>query len=310
MPLVLQYRWLKKAVAKGGQLKPFSAERAVGLAVEQGHKFAKKQGLGKLTPESLPPLELTGRLEVFNGEKWTQPRSCNLVPKDPEAKLAVEIVQKQRAFVSDMHANIHYIDTKMPGSSKGALDLICDFSTKRDYGIPGRLWVELKFFSAAGLAQKISSEETKLSKVFPQVQRADSTIEGVLLLVASAEKLAGSSWGKLRLIAKLYESGKGWCDLTTKGSMKPGVTLVDVWKQVKWWRPDCAAGGDRAALDDFLRAVGSPVGHGGRDAAKFNSLLASKGISERLKIVKLRGRPGSTPWSGTKSVLRCIYKHM
>ena len=308
MPLLLNYTHLKKLSATGKQTL-FSAERAIGLSIEAGHKFAQQHGLGNLTPGSLQCLKVSGGLQIWDGIQWKASRTCSLKLKEQDAQLACLLVQKQRAFISDMQANIWSLDLFVP-KLQASLDMVLDFSTTNSYDIKGRVFSELKFFTTTRWSRKVAAAQDSVQKHFVELRNTGFSTEGALLLCCTAEQLAGGVWHNPSIIAKLYTQHGGWVDVSpTSKKRSSNLTLASVWKKMSWW--DAQEGGPkRGVLDDFLAAAGKPTGNGGKNAKKFNKLLVADGCKGKLTRVKLRHRSGSRPWSGPKSVFRAIYKRL
>ena len=145
-----------------------------------------------------------------------------------------------------------------------------------------------------------------------------------MFLVSKAKKLHGA-WSKPSLVAHLYTTSGGWRSLpTTRSSAAPSTTLLaastisaapiaslpDVWSKVSWWKPALGQGPDRAILDEFLHAVGRKKGNSGKNAKKYNKLLANAQCKGKVEKVALKGRPGPKPWSAPKVVLRAVYTYL
>ena len=132
MPIVSTYSHARKADFDGTiiELHPV---RAVGLAVEAGHKLCKSSGLGRLTAETLQHVELTGPgLQILNGGRFRAVPTCLLALRRTDSELALAIVRKQRAFFHDIGCNVDHVDVNWPGriqGQKGAYDLVGDFSS-------------------------------------------------------------------------------------------------------------------------------------------------------------------------------------
>jgi hypothetical protein len=258
MPLLPHYTWLKLGDSKG-KLTLFSAERAIGLLCEHGHIWAKQNGLGRLKHHDFKILEL--KCDNFqtwdaNSQKWVDSeRPCQVKLKEADEKLAKDLVQMQRAYLQDLAVNIHYVDLHLP-VIKMSLDLVCDFSTASNYGIEGRLFVELKFYNQTGFAIKVSRAKAVLEKRFPEIQKQDKTIEGILLLVTSAEKLVGGVWHNPKIVGLFYTCSGGWGDISQERKARaPITTLHEIWRQLSWWEPETGPTTHRATMDDFLEKV-------------------------------------------------------
>ena len=67
-------------------------------------------------------------------------------------------------------------------------------------------------------------------------------------------------------------------------------------------------GPDRCMLDDFLHPDGKKKHSGGKDAKKYNELLAKAQCKGKVEKVKPDGRTGSKQRSTPKAALRAAYK--
>ena len=64
------------------------------------------------------------------------------------------------------------------------MDLVCDISGHRNWGVPGKLWVELKVISAGVYDRDVKAAEKKLVKTIRDECELDEHLGGVLLLTA------------------------------------------------------------------------------------------------------------------------------
>ena len=100
-------------------------------------------------------------------------------------------------------------------SPKHSLDLIGDFSTSENFGVEGRVWIELKVFSEARFAQEVAKAKAELQIALARERKHDKTLGAVLLLAAKAAKDSRTSWGPPTLLATLNKFGSNeWKDLT------------------------------------------------------------------------------------------------
>jgi len=219
MPLVRKYCKVRKKNEEG-TLKTFSPLRAVGLAVEVGHGYCKTHGFGRLSPASVSRVHVSGgSLQVKQGQRWRRVPSCDFELAPQEASFAVSVVRKHRAFFDDLGLNLWEADLRMP-NRLGCYDLVGDFSVKKNFGVLGLVWVELKVFSGQGFAGKLQAQRTLLEEKLEQVNLANSSVEAVLLLAARADKV-GRSWQAPTLAAQLLVAdGSDWQTLAGRAPAK------------------------------------------------------------------------------------------
>jgi hypothetical protein len=77
------YGWVRKQ-DPGGEHRAFDALRAVGLAVEAGHKLARDGGLANLT--SIPDVRVAGNLQILDGGRWRAVRQLSLQLEKKDAR--------------------------------------------------------------------------------------------------------------------------------------------------------------------------------------------------------------------------------
>ena len=179
------------------------------------------------------------------------------------------------------------------------------------------MWVEIKVTAANDFGAEVEKFLEALEAKLPQVQQADSSIGGVLLMAARAEKLAGAGWAAPKVEALLHTPGSGWRLLCGSGPQrvargqakleKPPVAKL--WKQMEWF--DLAGGaGTVGLLFHFLQGLGLPTGSAGKRARTFNKLLGKAGHPGRLVQKKIPNRAGDPPWVGSKETFREVYKFL
>ena len=197
----------------------------------------------------------------------------------------------------------------------GYFDLLCDFATEKNFGVPGLLWVALKVVGANRFAAEVPKIQKELRKQFAKVLEQDGSIGGVLLLVASVEQLQGAAWGTPALTASLYASdAAGWRPLSggiqrvSRGQAKTAKPpLPEVWKKMSWVQ--AARGtGEVGLFNHFLAALGLPKSSAGKRAKTLNKALKKVGQQGRIIKVKLVSRASSPCWAASKDVFRCLYK--
>jgi hypothetical protein len=289
----------------------FTAVRAVGLAVELGHKLAKEQGLARTVAENLATITVTGpQLQVFVEGRWTDSRKCSLSLQPEDAKVARTILMMQRRFLADLQLNVWFVDL-FNAATKKALDLVGDFSGSRNFGVLGRVWIELKTWSATGFERSLKDQRDYLPTVLSEVQKRDKSIGAVLLLCAKVQK-HDKTWETPSLIAMLY--AHTWQDIsscgkrkapagTVKAAQKP--SLQEIWSGMEWHI--VPAGPPVGLLVQFLSGLGLSDGNPGKRAGSFNRKLRLAGNPSRIKQVEFPNKPGSQPWCATRSTLRMIY---
>ena len=65
--------------------------------------------------------------------------------------------------MADLRINIWSVDAPMLGGP-GAYDLMGDFCGAANWGVPGKVWVELKLFSAVGFEAAVDKTKKELGK--------------------------------------------------------------------------------------------------------------------------------------------------
>ena len=223
-----------------GKWRVFTALRAVGLAVESGHKLACTKGLGAVTTQDISSVRVSGALQQLDGERWRSRGPCDLQLATKDAELAKTLVWKQRGLLADLGVNVWAVDVRMP-SKLGSFDLLCDFSRPENFSVPGRLWVELKVMGASRDAADVDDFKKDLSRTFVKLTKLDASIGGVLLLLAKVEEMQGGTWGMPSLSAHLWQPGaQCWRCLVAGGpkrvargqSKGPKPSLAKVWENM------------------------------------------------------------------------------
>ena len=112
-----------------------------------------------------------------------------------------------------------------------------------NYGILGRLWLELKVMSSRYYDSKVSRCKAKVAKKFVEVSALDATIESVMLITARVEK-DGVGWFPPSLDAWLFVPRRGdWSrvlggpgNVALRGKADPAKKppLSDVLRNVTW----------------------------------------------------------------------------
>ena len=86
-----------------------------------------------------------------------------------------------------------YVDFWVSGASR-RLDLIGDFSERRNFGVRGRVWVEVKCFSEARYDEEVAKWKRRLAGELETEHRRDPSLQAVMLLAAKASRVSGGLW--------------------------------------------------------------------------------------------------------------------
>ncbi len=315
MTLIPKYEWLKKRNPKG-KMQLFEPLRAVGLAIEKGHKASLDKGLSNVEVSDVDTVKITGKLEGWDGASWQDLKTCFLSLRPQDSALALEAIQKQREYFQDLGYNYHKVDFRLPGS-RVSLDLLGDFSPLAAPSLQacGKVWVELKAFDSDRFDKKEGEEETKLKQLLPRVMQADSNIQGVRLVCSRMEKAGHGHYKFAGIQSKLLAAGaenfvrvEGTKQFVSRGFAASKPDLVTTFSKLEWHTPVSQAhsGTKVALLADLLKVLKQPPGTPGKRAQAFNKRLKGP-ASRRLRTLKL-AKAGQKPWVGTKAVMRKVYK--
>lgn len=215
----------------------FTPLRAVGLAVEEAHKLAKRTGTGKVTVEDLEEVRVTGdKVQVKEGKRWRKVARAVVGLRREEAVLALELFTQQRAELASEWLNIWLVDVSTK-SRKGSHDLLGEFSYP-EAPVAGKVSVELKAGAKTENNTK-ETQETKCSNQAPGASRQDS-----LSQVFSRRFSSVSVLSPARFLAKLGSKGKSLERRRTakRGSWKTKLDLA--WRGwCCWWRRSKEEGG-------------------------------------------------------------------
>jgi len=307
MVLVTRYTHLQKR-NPGESFLTFAPLRAVGLSVEAGWKLARDKGGCTVTSEELGQVAVSGDLLV-NG---APARQCHLQLRTEDAKLTETLLHKQRTLFSELGFNVWAVDFWEEGCSK-RLDLVGDFGVRQNFGVQGRVWVELKVFSDATFKKEVEKWKAKLVPSLDTECERDSTLKAVLLLAARVPRASGGRWGTPTLHPMMMAQGADdWVSLTgmrraargqAKGVKPPLATL---WSKMEWHLTE---DGQRVGLlKHFLQSLGLPLKHTGQRASTLNGLLKKGGKTGRLVETKLKSKAGRKPWVARKDTFRDIYQ--
>ena len=316
MPLVTSYQHLQKRSLGEAAFFQFVPLRAVGLSVELCWKLSRDKGFGSLGASQLRQVEVGGELKVLSDDRWHKTRSCTLQLALRDAALALAVVKKQGAMLGDLGINVWQVDTRPQGGTR-TFDLLCSFTAgRKNYGVTGKLWIELKVVSAHRFDEDVAAWKNQLQLALPEEHERDCDLNGVLLLVAKVEKGAGGQWLAPELSATLKAlSAASWQHLAggsqraSRGQCKTTKPpLQTVLGNMEWLLSD--TGTRVGLLRHFLGAFGLPVNNAGQRAATMNTLLQKGGFEGRVKEVKLANKTGRKPWVASKETFRALYKHL
>lgn len=295
---------------KGGKFRTYFPLRAVGLAVESGYKLCQKGGLGLVAKKGLKKVRVAGKLQVLEGGTWEEASAVSLSLRSQDEALAVKLLTKQREFLSDLHFNWFCTDAQRSGSK--SLDLVGDFSTKRNFGVTGLVWVEVKAFGKLSFEKRAKRTRTTLRTEFASLQSRDPSFEAVLFLAAECETLGGD-WGTPKLKAELLTSADGeWQKLggrrkAARGQAQGKPSFLNLWGRLQ--KHTTAEKGQKVRLlKHFLRELRLPHNSTTQRVETYNKLLRAASRTERLVQEKVLELSGSAPVVGTKEVFRELYK--
>ena len=312
MVLLTSYRDLQK-VGRSGTFLNFTPLRAAGLSLEQGFKAARDKGLGAVTLDDLNQVRVAGegKLRVKTGRQWRAASSCELRLQPADAALSLSLLRQKRAVLSELGINVWCVD-RGGRNSNTTYDLLADFSTTKNFGVQGRLWVELKVLGQAGWNKELENCKQEMEAALARERQRDATLGGALLLAAKVGQQGGTY--KTEVVAKLKVSSKaGWQNVA--GEMrKPKRTcskhkhlpLASVWQKMEW--VETARGQKVGLLGQFLDALGRPAKNAGQQADTFNKLLQRGCHSGRVFEAKVKGKCGRLPWVATKETLAEVYR--
>ena len=321
MVLVTSYRYLQKP-GRNGAFKTFTPLRAVGLSLEQGWKASRDKGLGSVTTKDFCVVKLSGKLKVQSGEQWQETTACTLQLRKQDTALAASVLRKQRALPTDLELNAWGVD-KGGAGRQGSFDVFADFSTSRNFGVKGRLWLELKVLADSTWDTELAYCKKELEAKWAKEQKKDSTLGGVLLLAAKVGTCTGGAWSAPTLFAALQKrgwppgkwqvlaggperSGRGRCQGT-----KPSLAVL--WSKMEWplEKKDTKQKGTKVGLlSQYLKAFGLPGKNPGQRATTFNALLKKHSCKGKVYKGTLKGKCGSKPWVATKQTFRELYTHL
>jgi hypothetical protein len=294
---------------KGGGVRAFFPLRAVGLALESGYKLCHKGALGLVAEADLKEVRVTGKLQVLEGSAWNETSAVSLGLRSQDAALALKLLKKQRELLSDLDSNWFLTDTQQGGSK--SLDLVGDFSTKRNFGVLGRVWVEVKPFGKQNCKVQADKARATLRTELGSLKRRDQRFGAVLFLTAECETL-GAHWGTAKLNAELLRSEEGeWESLTGKrkaarGQAQNKPSFAQLWTGLE---KHTTVGREKVRLlKHFLQKLRLPFNDTPRRKNTYDSLLRSAKRPDRLGQEKVLEKSGLEPVVGNKATLRELYK--
>lgn len=251
---------------------------------------------------------VTGELRV-NG---VAAKGCDLQLKAEDANLVKTLLHKQRDLLTDLGFNVWCVDFWQPGCSK-RLDLLGDFSSRRNFGVEGRAWVELKVFSDATFHKEVEHWKAQLKETLLTESQRDASLRAVLLLAAKVTRTSGGRWGAPTLHAMLLVSGsEQWLDLAgarraargqAKGAKPP---LAKLWGKMEWHQTQ--GGQSVGLLKHFLASLRLPLKNAGQRARTLNGNLRQAGKTGRLVQTRLKSKAGREPWVASRQTFRDLYQ--
>ena len=315
MPLVTCYRHLEKKNFGETDFQKFCPLRAVGLAVELGWKLSRERGFGNLGATDLRQVGVGGELRFLTEGRWRKVQRCTLQLTAQDAQFANTAVQKQATLLGDLGLNTWVVDAKR-ADKRRPFDLVCCFNPgKKNFGVEGKLWVELKVWGEARFDDELAEWKEKLSKELRKEQGRDCNLGGVLLLAARVGRAGGSFQAPALVAALRTVSSDAWLELS--GSLRKAARgqcktkkkpLQEVWDEMEW--PLTAQRQKVGLFRHFLAALGLAVNNAGQRAGTMNTLLQQRQVSGRVFEANLAQKAGRKPWVATKATLRALYNYL
>ena len=309
------YSHLEKKDKGQAAFRRFYALRAVGLAVELGWQLTRDKGWGLVGSADLCKVEVWGQLRVLTEGVWRKTKKCTLQLAAKDARLAHALLKKQCAMLGDLGLNTWLVDHNPEGSSRW-LDLVGSFCPgRKNFGVQGRVWVELKVLSDRNFATDVAVHKGVLEKGLEAERRRDSSLQGVLLLVAEVGVGAAGQWATPQLSAALkffscesWQNAAGTLLKASRGRCKTAKPTVQaVLDSIRWEKTE--PGGRRVGLvAQFLKALSLPHKNPGGRATTLNSLLAKAGATGTAYKTKVVGMPGRQPWVASEDSFRALYQ--
>ena len=311
---LVKYKDVEKLNVQTGVFERFFPLRAVGLGYERGHKLVHNGGLEALTWESVRTVTVfpgrRGAVRVLRGRTPRTVQSQSLTLRKEDAALAEKLVHKQlNVLGKDLEFNIDGVDVP---SVTGSFDLLGHFR-KVVHNCGGRLWAELKAFSAGSYDKSVEEQKKVLPERFVREKKKDASLCGVLLVCAKVAR-CGKDWGEPTLTVSLWRAEtQTWYELAgstvRKGrgqckSSKP--SLRKTLEGVEWVKDE--NNHKKGYLKHFLREAGLPDESAHKRARTFNAQLTRDGHSDQIEQLAVLGKCGKRPWLASKNTLRKVYK--
>ena len=186
MPLVTRYVHLQKQ-DPGGDFRTFGALRSVGMAVDFAWKLTRDKGPGSVTKQTLQRFHVAGCLRVLSGGSWRRHRECDLELRSQDCAWAVSLFEKQKSLFADLNFNAFFVDTR-------GCDLLGSFFGPENFGLTGKVWVELNVFSEAPFPKDFAKLQDDLPQALARKQGRDSSLQGVLLVAVKVQPGSGGQW--------------------------------------------------------------------------------------------------------------------
>ncbi len=311
------YGLLRKRQADGEHLL-FHPLLAAGLGVERGHKLCKERTatFGTLTAAMLSRVSVSGEtLQLKEDDRWRKLRACTLLLRRQDAALALDVVKAHRKLFSNMSFNVWDVDVPMP-AKLGHFDVLGDFSTGKNFGAHGTVWVELKVRAANGFDEKLQDDKNKINATLAELKKRKAGVDAVMLVAARVEQL-GASWQLRGLVAELkLADGSEWQKVAgrahkpiTRGRSDP--RRKPAWQQVldkleEWKDPE--SGEPLYLLNHFLKEMRLPCRSLKKRSAGFHQILRSHGINAKFVPKLFPNCPGQRPIVGTEEMFRCLWE--
>jgi hypothetical protein len=195
-------------------------------------------------------------------------------------------------------------------SGLGHFDLLGDFSTSKNFGANGAVWVELKLFAASDFEDKFEKAKGKAAKTLVALKRVKAGVDAVMLVAVKVER-EGSSWVSKALVSQIQLTGsQEWRKVAgkapkpiTRGRADP--CLKPTWQQLldklgDWKHTE--TGETVYSLNKFLKEMHLPRSSLKKRMVGFQEILKSNGISTKFE------KPGFPNTPNTIQSLK-MHKH-
>ena len=255
-------------------------------------------------------------MEILEGTTWTRRfKSCTMQVQPGDARGALAVAQKFRAFLGDCDFNIDQPDRFHSALGRG-LDMVGEFNRPR-YSVSGKVWLETKCFTEADFDDKMQKARDQVELDHAKVLGRGGGFGAAMLLVAKLARTSSVEWGTPKLFAELYADGR-WQDIGPLSGRQPMAgrllaskkpTLAAVWR--KMGQAVLADSGEEVGfLTHFLKEVDSKnLGNPGKIATTYNRILQKAGVADRIKQKKIDNHPGQWPYVASKKAFEIVLKH-